>query len=64
MVFNTKQFKMQVLSLVEVFEDMWNPFLDRSEDLTMLYMGIIMGNSVVDTVFTIEALGREQICTG
>ena len=53
-------FKIKVLSLVETFEDMGNPFLDQSEDLSTLDAGIIMDKSAVDTVFTIEALGREQ----
>ena len=53
-------FKMKVLSLVEAFGDMGNPFLDQSEDLSTLDAGIIMDKSAVDTVFTIEALGREQ----
>ena len=53
-------FKLQVLSLVEAFEDMENPFLDQSEDLSTLDMGIVMDESVVDSVCTIEALGKEQ----
>ena len=53
-------FKSQVLSLVEAFEDMGNPFLDESEDLSTLDMGIIMDESVVNTIRTIEALGKEQ----
>ena len=53
-------FKLQVLSLVEAFEDMGNPFLDQSEDLSTLDTGIVMDESVVDSVRTIEALGKEQ----
>ena len=37
-----KNLRMKVVSLVEVFEDMGNPFLDQSEDLSTLDMGIVM----------------------
>jgi len=53
-------FRMKVVSLVEAFEDVGNPLLDQSEDMSTLDMGIIMERSVVDTVFTIETVGREQ----
>ena len=34
--------RMKVVSLVEVFEDMGNPFLDQSEDLSTLDVGIVL----------------------
>lgn len=39
---------------------MGNPFLDQSENLLTLHMGIVMDKSVVDTVRIIEAFGKEQ----
>ena len=53
-------FRMKVDSLVEAYEDMGNPFLDQSDDLSTLDMGVIMDRSAVDTVFAIEAVGKEQ----
>ena len=53
-------FRMKVVSMVEAFEDVGNSFLDQSEDMSTLDMGIIMERSAVYTVFTIEAVGREQ----
>jgi len=53
-------FRMKVYSLVEAFEDMGSPFLDQSEDLSTVDKGIVMEKSAVDTVFTIEAVGKEQ----
>ena len=44
-------FRMKVDSLVETFKDMGNPFLDQSEDLSTLDMGIVMERSAVDAVF-------------
>ena len=46
-------FRMKVVSLVEAFEDMGNPFLEQSEDLSTLDMGIVMERSAVDAAFTI-----------
>jgi len=53
-------FRMKVNSSVEAFEDMGNPFL---EDLSTLDIGIVMERSAVDS-FTIDAVGREQVCVG
>ena len=41
-------FRMKVVSLVEAFEDMGNPFLDQPENLSTLDMGIVMERSAVD----------------
>ena len=42
-----KNLRMKVVSLVEVFEDMGNPFLDQSEDLSTLDVGIVMAVEAV-----------------
>ena len=55
-----KTFQLHVLSLVEVINDMGNPFLDQSEDLLTLDTGNVLDESVVDTVRKIEDLGKEQ----
>ena len=55
-----KTFKLHVLSLIEAIKDMGNPFLDQSEDLVMLDTGNVLDESVVETVRTIEELGKEQ----
>ena len=44
-----KTFQLHVLSLVEVINDMGNPFLDQSEDLLTLDTGNVLDESVVDT---------------
>lgn len=55
-----KTFKLDVLSLVEAIKNMGNPFLDQSEELLTLDTGNVLDQSVVETVRTIEALGKEQ----
>ena len=39
---------------------MGNPFLDQSENLSTLNIGIVMDESVVDTVRSIESFEKEQ----
>ena len=64
-----KTFKLHVLSLVEAIKDMGNPFLDQSKELNdldqsgellALDTGNVLNDSVVETVRTIEELGKEQ----
>ena len=54
------EFAKDVKSLVKVFEEMGNPFLERSEDLLVLDSRDIVDSSVVETVRKIEAIGEEQ----
>ena len=58
--FNKKNFKTNVLSFVEAIAEMGNPFLDQSDELLTLDLANVMDQSVVETVRTIEALGKEQ----
>ena len=53
-------FKTQVQSLVEVFTECGNPFIDESGDLLVLDTSNIMTPEVVSTVSCIETLGQEQ----
>lgn len=53
-------FKLQVLALVEAINELGNPFLYNSPDLLSLDTHDIMDASVVETVCTVEALGKEQ----
>ena len=53
-------FKTQVQSLVEVFTECGNPFIDESGDLLVLDTRNIMTPEVVSTVNCIETLGQEQ----
>ncbi len=64
-----KTFKLHILSLVEAIKDMGNPFLDQSGELNhfdqsgellALDTGNVLNDSVVETVRTIEELGKEQ----
>ena len=55
-----KTFKLNVLSLVQAIKDMGNPFLNQSEEILTLDTGNVLDESVVDTVHTIEELGKEQ----
>ena len=48
---------------METVKDMGNPFLDQSEELLTLDMAIVLDKSVVETVYSIEALGKEQFKT-
>jgi hypothetical protein len=49
-----------VLSVVTVFEEMGNPFLDDSTDLFALDTMNICSSDAVKTVFTLEATGLQQ----
>ena len=53
-------FKQQVLALIETIEDMGNPFLDDTPDLLSLDKRHIIDESVVDSIHSIEALGKEK----
>ena len=55
-----KSFHSHVLSLIETISGMGNPFLEHSQELIALDTAIIMDESVVETVRTIESLGKEQ----
>ncbi|KAL9978410.1 hypothetical protein ACROYT_G015923 [Oculina patagonica] len=53
-------FESQVSSLVEVFEQMGNPFKDTSQDLLVLDTRDIADQSVISTVKEIEQIGIRQ----
>ena len=53
-------FLKEVKSVVAVFENMGNPFLENSEDLMVLDTRDIMDASVGETVRNTEMLGKEQ----
>ena len=55
-----KAFHEQVLCLVETINDMGNPFLEDSPELLVLDTQDVMNESVMHTVRTIEAIGRDQ----
>lgn len=55
-----KTFKRQALSLVS---EMGNPFLDDTPELLMLDTQNVIDKSVVNTVRTVEAMGRDQYNT-
>ncbi len=53
-------FLKDVRALVTVFEEMGNPFLERSQDLLVIDTKDIMDAQVAETVRRIETLGEEQ----
>ena len=53
-------FLKDVRALVTVFEEMGNPFLERSQDLLVIDTMDIMDAQVAETVRRIETLGEEQ----
>ena len=53
-------FQKDVQSLIAVFEEFGNPFLEKSQDLMVLDTRDIMDSSVRETVLQIEALGEDQ----
>ena len=55
-----KTFREQTLSLVETINEMRNPFLDDTPELLMLDTQNVVNESVVSTVRTVEAIGRDQ----
>ena len=50
----------QVLNLVKVISSMDNPFLEQSQDLLVLDTRNIMHENVINTINTIEKIGKEQ----
>ncbi|KAK1890672.1 50S ribosomal protein L13 [Dissostichus eleginoides] len=55
-----KTFKEQALALVYTISGMSNPFLDDTPDLLMLDTRNIIDESAVNTVCTVESVGRDQ----
>ena len=55
-----KTFREQTLSLVETINEMSNPFLHDTPELLMLDTQNVLNESVVSTVCTVEAIGRDQ----
>ncbi len=53
-------FAKDVRALIAVFQELGNPFLEKSQDLLVLNKRDIMDTSMVETVQRIEALGAEQ----
>ena len=55
-----KSFKEQAKNLVQSISEMGNPYLDGIHELLMLDTQNVIEESVVKTVRTVEALGKEQ----
>ncbi len=55
-----KTFREQTLSLVHAINEMSNPFLDDTPELVVLDTQNVVNESVVSTVRTVEAIGRDQ----
>ena len=55
-----RTFQKDVNSLIAVFEEFGNPFLEKGQDLLVLDTRDIMDNSVEKTVQEIEAIGEDQ----
>ena len=55
-----KTFKEEVMSLVQVFNELGNPFLDDSDELMVLDTRNVLDESVVKTVRTIYNVGKDQ----
>ena len=55
-----KAFKQQVLALVQVIKEMGNPFLESSPELLALDSRDVVDQSVVDSVRSIETIGKDQ----
>ena len=53
-------FQKDVNSLIVVFEELGNPFLEKGQDLLVLDTRDVMDNSVGKTVQEIEAIGEDQ----
>jgi hypothetical protein len=53
-------FKQQVQSLAETMKDMGNPFVDETTELLTLDSHDIVNETVVNTVRTVEELGKKQ----
>ena len=55
-----KTFKQQVLAFIEAVNDLGNSFLDDSSELLALDTQNVIDESVIETVRTVESLGKEQ----
>ena len=55
-----KNFKQEAASLIQMIEEMGNPFLDDSNELLALDTRNVLGESVVDTVRKIHSLVNDQ----
>ena len=53
-------FAKYVKSLIPAFEEMGNPFLEKSQDLLVLDTRDFMDTSVVETPRRVETIGEEQ----
>ena len=60
LLIDQKAFKEQANNLVQSINEMGNPFFDGTPELLMLDTRNVIDESVVKTVRTIEALGKEQ----
>lgn len=58
-----KNFKQEAINLVQVIEDVGNPFLCDSNELLALDTQNVLGESVVSTVRNIQSLGNNQYST-
>ena len=54
-----KQFQKHIHSLVDVFEKYGNPFIEESQDLTILDSQDIVGHHVIETISNIKIIGKE-----
>ena len=54
------RFAQQVQSLVEVIEEMGNPFLEESKDLLQLNTRDIVDQAVVSSICSAEEIGLQQ----
>ena len=55
-----KSFKEQAASLIQVINELGNPFLEDGNELLVLDTQNVMDESVVNTVQTVESLGKDQ----
>ena len=55
-----KSFKEQAASLIQVINELGNPFLEDGNELLVLDTQNVMDESVVNTVRTVESLGKDQ----
>ncbi|KAG0713410.1 hypothetical protein GWK47_016295 [Chionoecetes opilio] len=55
-----ESFKKQVVKLTNTMREMGNPFLNNTEELLTLDSHDVLNQSVVNTVRTIETLGKQQ----
>lgn len=55
-----KNFKEQAVNLVQTINELGNPFLDDGDELLALDTRNILNESVVNTVRTVQSLGKDQ----